>query len=389
MSDVLRKRLLIVGGASIVALVAFALFDLDAALRGYLVGWLLCLAAALGAMAWTMIHHLTGGRFGWLIRRPGEAAAATLPAIAVAFLPIALGARRLFPWADAHAIAASELLRHRNVAFATPLTLGRAGVFLALWCSLGWLLGRWSRGHDRDSDPRHLARLATLSAAGLIVYFVTMSLASVDWIASREVDWYSSTFGVLTVLGQATSGLCVLILAVWLSRDRAGLRELLDEKRATHDLGNLLLVSVVLWAYVSFMQFLVIWSGDSQEDNRWFVHRNRGAWQVVGIALIALHFAVPFLLLLQQDVKRNLNRLALVAAGVLVMRAVDVVWTIVPSEAGKFSIAEPLAIVGCFALWAWHFAGLLDRAPIVPRARELERGPLGAATREGADHVVA
>ena len=384
-----RRGLLLASLACLGVLAITAFFDRDHAIRAYLTGWLVCLAAALGAMAWVMIHHLTGGRWGWLTRRPGEALAATLPAIAIAFLPIALGARHVFPWADADAVAHSVLLRHRNIAFAPALTIGRAFVFLAIWCAIGWLLRRLSLAHDRDGDERSLARLATLSAAGLVAYFVTMSLASVDWIASREVDWYSSTFGVMTVLGQAATGMAALIVCVWMLRRSVGYREIQSD-RATHDLGNLLQTSVVLWAYVSFMQYLVIWTGNSQEDNRWFVHRNNGGWVFVGIAIIVLHFGLPFVMLLMQGIKRDLTKLAMVAVGVFAMRIVDTVWTIVPSgeraEANTLHWVDPFGIAGLVGLWAWWSMRQLESRPLVPRARELAVGPVPA---EGGGHVPA
>src|SRR5215210_3538364 len=97
-----------------------------------------------------------------------------------------------------------------------------------------------------------------------------------------------------------------------------------------HDLGKLLLAFIMLWAYFSFSQYLIIWSGNIPEETEWYLHRLRGGWGVVGLLLVLLHFALPFVLLLSRDLKRNARTLALVAILVFVMRLIDVLWLIVP-----------------------------------------------------------
>ena len=337
--------------------------------RAYLFAWLFCLSASLGGTSIVMLHHLTGGRWGWPVRRLGEAAAATMPMVAVAFVPLIVGARRLFPWADPIAISSSVALQQRAVLFQPSVVFIRAIIFLLLWVGAIALLRRWSLAHDRTGDSKWLARLARLSALGLVFYFITMSLASVDWIASREVDWYSSTIGLVTIVGQAVTGLCVLIVALSWSRGPGAPDVAVP---VVHDLANLLQTVVVLWAYVSFMQYLVIWSGNTQEDIVWFHHRTTGSWNLVGIGLIVGHFAVPFVLLLFQQVKRNVTALTCVAGGILIMRAVDGLWTIAPSNAadasGSATLLDPLALVALGGLWWTWFVHQCARHPLLPRA---------------------
>lgn len=362
-----RTRALLV--AVILLAVAIA-FDRTLALRGYLIGWLLALGVSGGATCWLMIHNLTGGRWGYAIRRPAAAAARAMPVVALAFVPIALGARVLFPWADAALVEASHALQHRRVAFTTPLVIGRSVLFLAVWSVLAWSVAR--------AAP---ARAGRLSAAGLVIYFVTMSLASIDWIASREPDWYSSTFGFVTILGQAATALAFLLTVV----GRPAAAADAPAADVAHDLGNLLQTSVVLWAYVSFAQYLVIWSGNSQEDIVWFVHRTQGAWLAAGVALIVGHFGLPFVLLLFQPAKRNVRILGSIAVFVLVMRFVDTLWTIVPSSptdvASRIRVADVLVPAAMAALWGTVFAWQLAREPA-------PAGPQDTSI-EGADGIAA
>jgi hypothetical protein len=354
---------LIVGAAGLFVLLAAVFFDPMHALRAYLYAWLACLGISLGSMSILMMQYLTGGRWGMLIRRLAEAAAMTLPLLAILFIPIALGARSLFPWAQSAAIESSAILRHRQVAFTLPLVLVRCAIYFAIWIFWAWRLRTLSLDYDVDLNPRRLVRLRRYSAAGLVIYFATMSLAAVDWIASREVDWYSSTFGLAVVVGQAVAGVAFLILIIALVRPNAS-HELL------HDLGNLLLTVVVLWAYIEFAQFLVIWAGNMQEDITWFYHRTHRGWGWIGMALILLHFAVPFAFLLFQDSKRSIRRLAWIAGGVLVMRVVHLLWMIAPSSMSEIphsvqwlDLIAPLGVGGIwFAMYLW----ILNRHAIVP-----------------------
>jgi hypothetical protein len=343
--------------------------------RAYLFAWLCCLGVAGGAMCFVMIHHASGGAWGFMIRRIGEAAGMTLPVLTVLFLPIMLGGKWIFPWADHDMVHHSPLLKHREPFFMTEMVYVRSLGFLILWSFIAWRLRSLSVRHDRTGDPVLLKRAERLSVIGLILYFLTMSFAAVDWIASREIDFYSSTFGAMTVLGQACAGLCVLIIVLAILYKKPPIAEIFNENRL-HDIGNLLLTSVVLWSYVSFAQYLVIWIGNTQEDNVWFYHRTRSAWMVIGVMLMLLHFAVPFVMLLFQSVKRRPESLAVVAAGVLLMRVLDVLWMVAPSSHHPehpesihwLDFVSPFALGG---LWTASFLYFLARQPLNTRAYDV------------------
>lgn len=366
--NAMRPALGIGAGALLLCIIA-AIFDPMHFFRAYLFAWLMCLGIALGAMALVMLHHLTGGAWGWLIRRPGEAAAMTLPLLAAGFIPIALGIGQVFPWARPELVAHEALLQRRQPFFSVWFVLLRALIYFALWIALAWRLRQLSLEHDRTGDPALLRRLRRLSAVGFLVYFITMSLAAVDWIASREPDWYSSTFALAVIVGQSASGLAFVLLIMGLLRDTPPLRDIVQPDR-THDLGNLLQTVVVLWAYISFAQYLVIWIGNTQEDILWFYHRTSGGWRFVGISLMALHFGFPFLVLLFQPVKRSAVALAAIAGFVLLMRMVDVLWMVAPSNLGPrpqtVHWLDFVAPIGVGGLWFAGFLWLLKAHPLVP-----------------------
>jgi hypothetical protein len=316
-----------------------------------------------------MLHHLTGGIWGVPSRRLAEAAAATLPLMALLFIPIAIAmlTGHLYPWAKPDEYAQDAVLRHRRelpvLGFSTTWVLARAAVYFAVWSLLAWRLRNISLKED---GAAHNA--GSLSGAGSVLYFITVSLAASDWVMSREAHYYSSVFGFITVAAQSVAGLCFVIVILALLADRPPLLTA-ARPRALHDLGNLLLTCVVLWAYVSFAQLLVNWIGNTQEDVTWYVHRSHGGWRLVTIALIVLHFFVPFVLLLLQPTKRNLLPLARLAAGLLVLRLIDVLWLVAPSSpteyAGGLYWTDLFAPIGVGGVWLAAFLWMLRRAPLV------------------------
>jgi hypothetical protein len=370
---------LAVGTAGLLICLVGLFLNADHFFRAYLWAWLFCLGAALGSMSIVMLHHLTGGEWGFLVRRPAEAAAMTLPLLLVLFIPIAFGVHHLFPWAKPDRVASEALLQHRKPLFTTAFTLIRSFVYLLIWCLWAWRLSALSLRHDDTGDPAPLITVRRLSGLGFVVYFATMSLAAMDWIVSREVDWYSSTFGLLTIVGQSATGIAFLIVVLALLRRTSPMRDVITPDRV-HDLGNLLLTCVVLWSYISFAQFLVIWMGNTQEDIVWFIHRTHGGWWWVSLALILLHFAAPFVLLLFQRAKRDPRALAMIAAGVLLMRAVDNLWMVAPTgpthDPGPLYWLDFVTPFGVGGIWFAYFLWLLARHPLIPLGHRVPVDPL-------------
>jgi hypothetical protein len=136
-----------------------------------------------------------------------------------------------------------------------------------------------------------------------------------------------------------------------------------------HDLGNLVLAFVMVWAYMAFSQFLIIWSGNLPEEITWYLLRTQGGWEWVGLALFLFYFALPFLLLLSRGIKQRVRLLAWVAAAILGMHVVDVFWLVVPAfQPTGFAVhwMDVAALVGIGGIWIAVFVWQLRRRPLLP-----------------------
>ncbi len=387
-------------GAAALGLLCIGLrTDREQFFQSYLWAWLFWLGVALGSMVLVMLRHLTGGEWGRIVQRPAEAAALTLPLLAIGFIPVMLGMHWLFPWTHAELVAADEVLSHKiRYLNATAFEL-RALVYFALWFVLAFFLRANSVRYDRSGDESTAAHMRTLSAAGLLIYIISITLASVDWIMSREPHWYSTILGLSIGVGQTASAMVfALILLFWLAR----LEPLKSYLQPSHlnDLGNLLLTLVILWAYLSFAQWLITWMGNIRGEIDWYTRRGLAArgsgWKWIGLGLVVVHFFIPFLILLSRAAKRRLAVLAWLSAVLLLMRLIDNFWLVGPSTMHTPSDDAPLnalwiswmdlaAPIGIGGLWMAAFLWLLGRQPLLARAqRESEILPrFGGVTQHG------
>jgi hypothetical protein len=404
------QRLALLAGVVGLALVLLGAlvpgFQLDV-FRPYLAAYGFWFGLSLGGVALTMLHHLTGGSWGLVIRRPLEAAAMTLIPMAALFLPIAaslyVGPHRpasppataeseglpqdpsintyaLYPWTDRAFVEHHEAVEHKAGYLSPgPFVLRTVGYF-AVWIVMALLLNAWSRQQDRREDRAPSARLARLSGPGLGIVFLTTTFACVDWFMSLEPDWYSTIYGPMLICGWGlTTFAAATLVAAWMKPKDPALDRVAGPVQF-NDLGNLMLAFTMLWAYCSFMQFLIIWCGNLTEEIPWYLRRTRGGWEWFALVLIVFHFFAPFFVLLMRDIKRRPDVLKWVALGILGVHLVDMIWLTLPSQYlnpldTKYHPVwvSPLQVVmalvataGIGGIWLAAFAWRLSGAPIVP-----------------------
>jgi hypothetical protein len=273
-----QSTALIVGVVALVVSVAGGIANPTQFFRSYLIGFLFWLGIALGSLALLMLQYLTGGDWAMMIRRPLESATRTLPLMLLLFAPLAFGMRRVYVWAAPGAI----LPPHKAAYLTVPFFLERAAIYFAVWIALQWLLNRWSHQQDETGDVIFKLKLTYIAGPGLVLYGLTISFASVDWIMSLDPSWYSSIFGILIIGGQLVSAMALMIFTlVMLGREEP--MEGVYQSRHYHDLGKLLFAFVMLWSYFSVSQLIIIWSGNLPEEISWYMSRHGGRMALGGI----------------------------------------------------------------------------------------------------------
>jgi len=365
--------------ALVVALVLGLNFGWALFLRGWLVGFLFWLGLTTGSLCLLMLQYTSGGNWGRVGRRFWEAAAGNLPLMLVCWLPIAFGMKLIYPWAAMTAAEAAARLGAPKVQFYLNQNLfwARGIAYFLGWWLLYRFLMNWSKKEEAgETTPAQFVRVQNVSGFGIVFYAAALTFASIDWAMSLYPEWWSTVWGMLFMVGQVLSSLA---FTIWLLVKLAPLEPLsrMFKLDYLHDFGKLMFAFVVLWAYLSFSQWLIIWSGNMLSEIKWYLMRLRGGWQYFGTALIFVHFVFPFALLLSRSLKRHGRRLILIALLILFMRLVDLFWLTAPNfykgtESGfaTFHLVDaamyivcPIAIGG---IWLFFFYSRLEKRSLMP-----------------------
>jgi hypothetical protein len=369
------RRALTVGVVGAILAVAWGFFDAHRAghswddfFHSYLFAYVFVVSLPLGCLGFLMMHHLTGGPWGLPIRRILEAGTRTLWVTALLFLPVLIGLGHTFPWTKPGVIPNDAVNHFKRIYLQPGFFIARYIVYFAIWIAFAYLLSKWSAEQDRTADVRMMNRMTSLSGPGLVVWSITVGAAAVDWVMSLEPRWYSTIWGMLFMVIMALAGFTFSIVILRTLSGDEPLRDCVRPKDY-NDLGNLVLAFTLLWTYMSFSQFLIIWSGNLTDEVPWYMIRARGRWAPVAVALLLFHFFLPFFVLLQRRVKQRLASLSIVAVWMLVLSLVDIYWLVVPAyeqNGPEFRLLDVLAVIALGGLWLGAFYAELRRLPLLP-----------------------
>ena len=341
---------LLIGIAALVACVLLGLWrEPKQAVLSWLYTFFFFTGLSLGSLALLMTHSLTGGTWGWCIRAPLLAAARLLPLVAVAAIPILVETRMLYPWTlpapDVQTQTPSWYL-------ADTFFIVRTVVYFAVW--IVSLIA-----FTRNMDDRLIAR--RIAAPGLILFGLTSYLAATDWAMSLTPHWHSSVFGMMVGTGWMLVACAFATATVTWS---GGTNEPATPD-VLHDLGNMLLMFVLAWAYLAFMQYLTIWIADLPDEDAWYIPRTLTSWRYLAWFLIACNFVLPFLALLSRAAKRRRTWLRMIASMLVIANFADAFWLIVPGlRPPGFTLhwTDLCAPLGLGALWWCGYLGQLRHA---------------------------
>ena len=401
-----RTRALIV--AAVFALLslgfAFSHEGRNHLIRAWLAGYMTCFNLAGGGLCMLMLQYVSGGKWGLLLRRPLEAMTRTLPLVILMFVPMMfppLG-KHLWQWVKYPDVNSTMQAYHQGLInyeqaltanFKHPILnpsalIVESCIIFAVFFLMMMLLNKWSI--DRDADPlrgtdtsyeRWRIRFENLSGPGILIYVILMSLGAIVWIKSLDVTWYSSIWGLQFLVAQGYAVLALSILSVILLSRHEPVKTLLRTTEQ-HDLGKFLFAFVMLNIYLTFAEFLIIWSGNLPDEIPWYLNRIRGGWWTICSLDFICHWLIPFCLLLSRDIKRNKTKMIWITCFMLFARIIDIFWLVEPNyrDSAANLVGEPLSVLayvtvplGMLALWvAYYMTQLMQRPQVVVNDPHLE-----------------
>ncbi len=393
-----RMRFLLLSAAfTILSAVAFAWTHEGRhhLLRAYLMAYTVCFGFAGGGLAMLMLQYVSGGKWGLVMRSSLEAMTRTLWLVAAMFLPIGFLMKYLYQWArfpNAQATARAfgqglltkeqQLTANAKHTMLNPVSVWvQTAIIFGILLSFTYLLNKWSR--QRDADPRAgteqsfnfwQVKFENLSGIGILIYVILLTVGAIDWIKSLDVTWYSSIWGLQFLVAQGYAVLALGILTV-VKLSRYEPMKTLLRVTEQHDLGKFALAFVMLNIYLTFAEFLIIWSGNVPDEIPWYLNRIHGGWWTICTLDFISHWLIPFCLLLSRDLKRNKTKMIWLGSWMIFARCVDMFWLVEPNfpdAAGNLHLAGNIGIlayvtvpVAVLSFWAWYYLGQLQTRPLV------------------------
>ncbi len=367
--DRIGRRTTIVAAVLVVGSLIGLFLDPAQFMHSYLLGYMLWIGATLGSMAMLMLLHLTGGFWGIVIRRVFEAATRNIWLMIVLFIPIIIGAHHLYDWTKPGLVASDEHIRHLQQYLSLKWFVFRAVIYFIAWGAMIYFLNFWSSLQDTPPERELDKRFRRISGPGLVIYGFTLTFSSVDWVMSLNPHWTSTMYPLIFLAGQALLALSFAVAMEQLLVKYPPLSAALKPSQ-TVDQGNLMLALVMLWAYFSFSQWLIIWAGNLPDEISWYMDRLHGGWEYIALFLVFFHFAVPFALLLSRARKKVLSRLFKLALWLMFIRWVDLLFLIEPNfknNQGHFHLSWMDVVVPAAigAVWTFLFLRNLKQRPLL------------------------
>ena len=374
-------------------------------LRAYLMGVMTCFNFCGGALAFLMVQYVSGGKWGLILRRPLEAMTRTIWVVALLMLPILFLMKYLYQWAafptlqdKLNAYHSGLMTQEQMLTAQSKVTMLHPGsawvqyfIVIGFMGLIIFLLNRWSLQRDADPTAGSLAsfdkwriRFENLSGPCLFLYVIAMTDFVIVFIKSLDVTWYSSVYGLQLLVAQGYAVLALGILTLILLSRYEPIKTLF-RMTEQHDLGKLAFAFVMLNIYLTFAEFLIIWSGNVPDEIPWYLHRIHGGWWTICSLDVICHWVIPFVLLLSRDIKRSKHKMIWLAVFMIGARFIDMFWLIEPNFNDAASnlhltgnlgilayVTVPIAVV---ALWMVFYLTELMRRPLLnlndPHTEEL------------------
>jgi hypothetical protein len=287
------------------------------------------IAWPLGAMGLTLIHALTGGRWGYAIRKALAAGVRSAFLLPLFVIPYVLTAQRLYPWLQGGAAQFDNAIYLNAAGF-----VARGVIYLLIWLILAVFIARAA------DDPKELARIAP---AGLILLALTTTFAVIDAIMSLDPTFASSLFGLVFISEIGALSLAIAILALIFSSA--------PDPEALRQLARLLLAFISLWSYLAFMQLLIVWQSDLPHEVAWYLPRWRQGWDMIAWVIVLTHFIAPFFALLSNSAQRSPRALGFAAASTILGGILHQFWLVAPAAGAKSGVIALLTLSALLAMF--------------------------------------
>lgn len=344
-------------------------------LQSYLWAWEFWGGLTFGCFVMTLLHHSLKGSWGTSVMRIWEAGGGVvaLGAFLVLFIPILWtmfsGKSILYAWADPNNIAHDHILQIRQPLLSPIGALVTTLIVFGFWMWLANKLRNSTIRQDASLDPIEEKKRFTWGPVGIVFFVLSGTVAFTVWIMSLDIHWSSTMYAPWFIVGHAFAALSLAVFIVCRFATLEPYASVMSPK-LTLDLGNMMLTLTMFFTYLSFSQYLIIWSGNIPEFAQYYHTRAQGGWIWIGLSMIAVQFFIPLLMLVNPTTKRYPKNLMFVAGWVFIVRIIDSYWIVLPAFPNRVTPTplgtDVLAFCALGAIWFAIFASQVKKAPLLP-----------------------
>ena len=324
-------------------------------------GALFWVATLIGLLMLTMITRVFDAGWAPVIRRTWELVLPALPIVLLlSVVPMAFVPKfrhLLWEWTNAehllpsgHAVGHDPILQAKSWFLNEGFFLARIAYYVVFFAVLIWFLRRSSFAQDTDRTAGHTHRLHAISAAGIPLAAVTLTMLAFDCLMALSYHWFSTMYGVWFFALSIRLALAFTVIATYRLSNGGWLDGILNQAHR-HVLGCLMLAFTVFWAYISFSQYFLIYTANIPEETFWYNIREfdpvtgaKNQWWGVSMYLIFGFFLLPFLTLLFYRTKIVAGRLLAVASVIFVGGLVDLWFNAVPRQINAAGTPEGFVV---------------------------------------------
>ena len=339
-------------------------------LFSYVTAYFFYLAISMGSLFLVLIQHLAKGGWGVVLRRIPEHLMRSIPLMLILFIPIYLGLDVIFKWADPIYAAKDHLVQIKAPYLNKGFFVIRAISYFVIWGLITRFYYKQSVEQDVDGDEKRTIKMQNRSAVCILLFALSYTFASFDWLMSLSPHWFSTIFGVYVFANSVLAALCVISLFTMILRRAGYLTDLISVEHY-HDLGKLIYGFVVFWAYISFSQYFLIWYANIPEETVWYSIRNAGNWALFVKVMLFMHFVFPLFAFMSRYAKRNLKSHAAIISVVLIACYLDFYFIVMPAFPKYSYYANPLLDIGLLlgigGIYSAVFIRRLNQTLLIPK----------------------
>ena len=325
------------------------------------------ISIAIGATFFYAIQYITQSGWSAQFQRIPLAFGSYLPIAGILILFLFFGMNSIYHWSLPNAAVHDPLIAHKSPYLNIPFFFIRIIIFFSLWILMIRLLLRTSIKEDQVSGMKFFNKSEFYSKIYIFILAITFSLFTFDVIMSIDVHWFSTIFAVKNFISSFYHAIAIIILIVLLL-NRYGYFTTFT-KSHLHKFSKYLLILSFIWAYLWFMEYIVIWIAGIQEETIYFVARTQGKWKLFFFLNIIINWAIPFLVLLPDKTKQSKPVILFICILLIIGQWVDLYLQIMPGILGKSSIGliEIGTFVGYAGLFTLVVAKALSKMPLIPK----------------------